>query len=269
MCLLVFAFGFPTCPLLVCSNRDECLSRPTLRGQYDSNLRIYAPRDAEAGGTWIAFSEINGRFVIVLNYHQWRSLATLYRYFFPPSNPLSRGALAMDFITSDANIKAQEYASRIRAENYTGFNLIVGDRSGCYYVSNAITSQVPLKPGRFYAISNGHLEAWDKSIVCKSRVEAQVAPYLNTIMNEETATELCHHLLQIMQCRDPLPDPTFGYWWPLYSHISAIFVDADKNTLNDFCTRTTTIAAAYSDGSSGKLTNTTGREEATRITYGC
>lgn len=247
MCLLVFSFGFSSCPLLVCNNRDEFLSRPTRRGHFHENLRTYAPIDIEAGGTWIAFSEVNARFVVVLNYHQWRSLNSLYRHFFPPPQRISRGTLAMNFITSDDSVTAQEYAFRVSPQCYAGFNLIVGDKSGCYYVSNCESTPMQLEPRRFYGISNGRLETWEKSILCKQRVQSLMEPQLSHHIDEASVADISSKLLKILQDPDPLPDPTFGWWWPIYTISSAIFVDRELNPFNDFCTRTTTIAVAYRD----------------------
>ncbi|PSQ38074.1 hypothetical protein BRD13_07755 [Halobacteriales archaeon SW_5_70_135] len=68
MCTLTVAWGvFEDEPLVVAANRDEVLARPsTGPGRSEGELTAVAPRDGEAGGTWIGYNE-RGLFAGVTN----------------------------------------------------------------------------------------------------------------------------------------------------------------------------------------------------------
>ena len=60
MCLIAFAIGVSDrWPLVIASNRDEYLDRPTLplgRWQSASGQEIISGRDLRAGGTWLGMT---------------------------------------------------------------------------------------------------------------------------------------------------------------------------------------------------------------------
>ncbi|WP_062261587.1 NRDE family protein [Endozoicomonas arenosclerae] len=139
-------------PLILVANRDEFYERPAKTVHFwEDNPEILGGRDLEAGGSWLALSR-KGRIAAVTNFREF------------PIRPgvLSRGALVSDFLSSELSPK--EYLSQIHsaADQYSGFNLLVGDASGLYYYSNRMGSVVSLKPG-FHALSNHLLNTpWPK-----------------------------------------------------------------------------------------------------------
>ena len=68
MCTLVFAWQvFTDAPVVAAANRDELLERPSTSPEVvDESPRVLAPRDEEAGGTWIGYNE-HGVFVAITN----------------------------------------------------------------------------------------------------------------------------------------------------------------------------------------------------------
>lgn len=79
MCIAAIAWQlFDELPLVILSNRDEFLQRPTTSAHQWFDLPIYAGRDDQSGGTWLGihqqplasskqFSQ-NGRWAAVLNF---------------------------------------------------------------------------------------------------------------------------------------------------------------------------------------------------------
>jgi uncharacterized protein with NRDE domain len=157
MCLILFAHQVHADhPLVLAANRDEFYERPTAPAAFwDDAPHVLAGRDLRGGGTWLAITR-SGRWAALTNY---RDPPTSQ-----PGRP-SRGMLVADFLTSDAG--AEEYVSRVaaRADDYEGFNLLVGDLAGVHYFGNR-TTDAPrprqLEPG-VYGLSNHLLDTpWPK-----------------------------------------------------------------------------------------------------------
>ncbi len=119
MCTLTLAWrAFADAPVVVAANRDEGLDRPSEPpGVVDEEPRVVAPRDAEAGGTWIGYNE-HGLFVGVTNRWTDRDLAA----------ERSRGLLVRDALRQpDAETAARLAERAVRETEYDGFNLVVAD----------------------------------------------------------------------------------------------------------------------------------------------
>ncbi|ELK45622.1 hypothetical protein D320_21146, partial [Haloferax sp. BAB-2207] len=76
MCTLILAWQvFEDAPVVVAANRDEQLGRPAeppRRWENGDGPAIVAPRDAEAGGTWVGYNDA-GVFVGITN--RWVEVA--------------------------------------------------------------------------------------------------------------------------------------------------------------------------------------------------
>lgn len=127
MCILFLLIGDENSPTVICNNRDEYLTRATVRGSLIDNGNTYCPVDKVGGGSWLSFSGLNGnqlKFAVVLNFHYWRQPNVV-----PLTNEellKSRGLLIKNFMES--NIESLTYAQSVydtRTE-YRPFNLIVG-----------------------------------------------------------------------------------------------------------------------------------------------
>ncbi|AHF99396.1 hypothetical protein HALLA_11510 [Halostagnicola larsenii XH-48] len=126
MCTLTLAWrAFDDTPVAVAANRDEALERPSSPpGVYDEEPLVIAPRDTEAGGTWIGYNE-HGVFAGITN--RWIDAEL--------AGDRSRGLLVGDVLEAES---ATEAARLIEAttdtHEYDGFNLTVADaeRAFCY-----------------------------------------------------------------------------------------------------------------------------------------
>ena len=141
MCtLIVSTRAWQDAPLVVAANRDEDLDRPAeppaLR-TFDG-VRLMAPRDVKAGGTWLGLNE-HGVFVGITNRFGLTPVPTLR----------SRGQLVLSILASPSAKEAFARAQQLDAKQENGFHLIMADVNGAYLVYNngeALTAKT-LSPG--------------------------------------------------------------------------------------------------------------------------
>ena len=105
------------------ANRDEYHERSTAHLHWWESNEILAGRDNLAGGTWLGFNK-SGRFAALTNYKENTS----------KEFKSSRGLLVTDFLESKQSAKS--YLENLNGQDYAGFNLIVGDKSGLFYCCN-------------------------------------------------------------------------------------------------------------------------------------
>lgn len=186
MCLIAFAIeATPACPLLLASNRDEWWHRPTrplAAWQTDGGVTVWAGQDAEAGGTWLGFSQ-HGRVAMLTN----------VRPSGPESAPRSRGELPLRWLAGPASVRGwRDLVAAHDPQAYNGFNLVLGDvtRGSWVWLTNrpppdavpAAWHDLPpgwagraLPPG-VYGLSNAHLDTpWPKIVALRDAVHAAVA----------------------------------------------------------------------------------------------
>ncbi len=142
MCLILIAWkvhaGFP---LVVAANRDELHARPAAPAAFwRDHPDILAGRDLEAMGTWLGVSR-SGRFASVTNYRGGRDANARE----------SRGALVTGFL--NGSLPPGKYVSSLNPDAYSGFNLLVADRSELWWLSNRDGGSRRLEPG-FHALGN-------------------------------------------------------------------------------------------------------------------
>lgn len=174
MCLIAFAIhASDRWPLVVASNRDEFLDRPTLplsNWKTESSQRILSGRDVRAGGTWLGATP-GGRVAFVTNVRQAQ----------PQAAARSRGELVTRWLES--GLDGASFAAALAAESadYGGFNLVFGDfqRQDWTWASNRSASGLGtgwqsqvLLPG-IYGLSNAQLDTpWPKTIELKRTLTA-------------------------------------------------------------------------------------------------
>ena len=152
MCLILFAINqHKDYPLVVIANRDEFYARPTRSAHWwDDAPQIFAGRDMQAQGTWMGVDR-RGRFAAVTNVRE------------PGMNqdaPCSRGDLPKHFL--QGNLGAEAYLQGLAIDQYAGFNLLVADHSGCWFLSNRDTA-IRKIPAGIHGVSNGYFdEPWPK-----------------------------------------------------------------------------------------------------------
>ena len=103
MCLIAFALGVvPGHPLLIASNRDEHLDRPTLplhAWQLANGTPVVAGRDQHAGGTWLGVTP-QGRVAMLTNVRQTHA----------GPGPRSRGELVTRWLQGHGALLAEDRA---------------------------------------------------------------------------------------------------------------------------------------------------------------
>ncbi|WP_440465408.1 NRDE family protein [Psychrobacter sp. ASPA161_6] len=180
MCIVAIAWQlFDELPLVLLSNRDEFLQRPTEPLHQWSDQPIYAGRDKQSGGTWLGihqqethaqnpeYHEQNGRWAAVLNFRDGVQAS---------SDERSRGALVTEFLTGD--LSPMDFARSINLQDYAGFNLIIGDTAQAVIVNNRGHAPTPLHAG-LHVISNGQPEdSWFKTERLRGRLRQEVLPLI-------------------------------------------------------------------------------------------
>jgi uncharacterized protein with NRDE domain len=185
MCLVLFAIEtHPHYSLIIAANRDEFYDRPTAPAVFWPGApMVLGGRDLRSGGSWLGIDR-KGRFAAVTNFRQGVRETPA---------PRSRGCLVSDFLVGSTS--AAEYMERIRRDAgwYNGFNLIVGDASGCCYYSNREDRARGLAPG-IYGLSNHLLDTpWPKVTTTKSAFDtllrdsgSQLIDDMFTILSDRT-----------------------------------------------------------------------------------
>jgi hypothetical protein len=145
VCTLTFAWQRFDDHLAVAANRDEALARPsTPPNRRGADPWVFAPRDEEAGGTWIGYNEA-GLFAALTN--RWTRD--------PDAGDRSRGLLVREALDRPDATAALEY---VRAEldirPYEPFHLVVADADRALVVEHDATDSVmDLAPG-VYVVGN-------------------------------------------------------------------------------------------------------------------
>ncbi|RWU23487.1 hypothetical protein DM813_10030 [Pseudomonas alkylphenolica] len=159
MCLIVFAWrpGHAQ-PLIVAANRDEFYARPSrMLGTWDDAPGVVAGRDLEAGGTWLGVGP-GGRFAALTNIRDPQQ----------PQGPRSRGELVAAFLRGELGVEAYLDQVASRSQQYSGFNLLVGDGHTLGYL-NARDARVQLLGEGVYGLSNAGLDTpWPKLLKARS-----------------------------------------------------------------------------------------------------
>lgn len=233
MCIVAIAWQlFDELPLVLLSNRDEFLQRPTAPLHQWEDKPIYAGRDKQSGGTWLGihqqqqqqgdFYEQNGRWAAVLNFRDGVQASNDER---------SRGELVTDFLTSTLN--PLEFARQISLQDYAGFNLVIGDTAQAVIVNNRGHAPTPLYTG-LYVISNGQPEeAWFKTERLRGRLRQEVLP----LISENSALDYWQAAaFAVMSDNTPAPEnklPETGVAKQIERALSSIYIEsADLSSMN-------------------------------------
>ncbi len=118
MCTL--AISFAPGRLAVAANRDELLGRPA-RGPFVWPQGFFAPRDEQAGGTWLGLTP-GGLFVGVTN------------RFLAPKHPEreSRGALVVEALSQPSALAVHQSLGGLSAARFNAFHLLYADEARCF-----------------------------------------------------------------------------------------------------------------------------------------
>jgi len=125
MCVGFWSLEHPDYALILCTNRDEFLSRPTMAAKFHSfgpeaeidlkEASVLSGRDLRAGGTWLGMNRF-GRVALLTNITG------------PPSEMgSSRGDLVSSFLLSDPACSFDDELARFNQQDakFAGFNLLL------------------------------------------------------------------------------------------------------------------------------------------------
>jgi uncharacterized protein with NRDE domain len=207
MCLIVIAWrARGDLPLVVAANRDEWRERPTepahwWRGRGTSRQEgipvMFAGRDLRAGGTWMGITD-GGRFAAVTNYRDPSDKRSTAR---------SRGTLVTEYLAHDQS--PHEFVGRLalRASEYNGFNLILGDADCLVFFGSREGNVREIPPG-VHGLSNRLLnEPWPKVVRGREAMQKSVrdpdpVPALFEMLSDSRGAS-----------DDELPDTGVGLEW--------------------------------------------------------
>lgn len=155
MCLILFAHDTHSAyRLAVGANRDEFHGRPTAPAAWwDDAPEVLAGRDLQGGGTWMGATR-DGRFAAITNIRAPGA---------ERAQAPSRGVLVAEFLRGDD--PPDQYLRRVApdASRFNGFNLLVGDGTQLWYLSNYAPGVQRVAPGT-YGLSNAPLGTpWAKT----------------------------------------------------------------------------------------------------------
>ncbi|MFD1031284.1 NRDE family protein [Metaplanococcus flavidus] len=188
MCLILFQYRqHHKYKLIVAANRDEFYGRPAAEAHFwVDHPDLLAGRDLQQMGTWLGVTK-SGRFAALTNYRD-PSL--------PETGKISRGALVKDYLAVDS--LPENFLEAIKPEDYTGFNILLGDLDNLYYYSNIQQEIIKISPGT-HGLSNHLLNTpWPKVVKGKKSMES----YLNDA-NEVDPDSLFELLRDSEQAADP------------------------------------------------------------------
>lgn len=172
VCTLALAWQvFAQAPVVAAANRDEATDRPSeppmVRRDGDGGTEspvVVAPRDAEAGGTWVGLND-EGVYVTITN--RWLADS--------PLAERSRGLLVGDCLSEASAESAVRLVEReLNRRTYDGFNLILADDVAAFVLSwDGDLTITRLDPG-VHVVSNvgGLLNGRDVFSVPEHRADA-------------------------------------------------------------------------------------------------
>ncbi|NJO03591.1 MAG: NRDE family protein [Bacteroidia bacterium] len=188
MCLIGFNWNnHPRYRLIFIANRDEFYKRPTTAAHYWTDTsQVLAGRDLEAGGTWMGIS-LSGQFTALTNYRDPQNIKA-------PAP--SRGMLTANYLWGQQQPEAYLENLLPQADEYNGFNLLVGNVEHLYYFSNYENKIRQITPG-LYGLSNHLLDTpWYKVVRLKEKMaleiqkeEPSVAHLLNLLHDLDVPTD--------------------------------------------------------------------------------
>ena len=148
MCTFIIAWqAFVDTPVVVAANRDEAYDRPAEPPSIrEGEPAVLAPRDAEAGGTWIG---VNEHGVLAALTNRWAD-ADL-------AGERSRGLLVDDVLAERSAEDGGRLIERaVEVDEYQGFNLVVADANAAlYYEWDGALEFVQFDPGVHVVVNVG------------------------------------------------------------------------------------------------------------------
>lgn len=156
MCLILLAYRcHPDVDVLMAGNRDEFLRRPAAPpALLQTQPRIWAGRDLEAGGTWMGRNE-HGLMAALTNR---RSSAP------PPADARSRGGIVMGLLRQRTPQDAARWLAEQPHARFRPYSVLFGDAGAFYFFSPQDAAEPRLLDAGIHALSNASLDdrSWPK-----------------------------------------------------------------------------------------------------------
>jgi uncharacterized protein with NRDE domain len=228
MCLIALAWRVhPRYPLVLAANRDEFHRRPAEAARFwPETPALLAGRDLTQGGTWCGVTRA-GRVAAVTNYRD-PSLAE--------AGKRSRGHLVRDYLCGSEDAETAAGLIEARKQQYSEFNLLLGDTQGLWYVGSRTKAPQAVAAG-VHGISNGAFDlAWPK-------VRHASAGLQKLLTGERIPVDA---LFEILTSRRIAPDrelPDTGVGLQLERFLSAPFIVSEA-----YGTRASTVILVEHDG---------------------
>lgn len=211
MCLLTFAYDtHPAYSLVFAGNRDEFYERPAHAATFwDDAPHVLAGRDLEAGGTWVGVTR-NGHWGVVTNIRSPEGDRSAAR---------SRGDLVAEYLKQEPPPESYLQTIAATADQYNGFNLILGTPSSLFYLSSREGAVESIAPG-VHGLSNARLNTpWPKVETAKRD--------LRDVLETSVAPDA---LLDLLGQRDPFPTeklPETGVGPETERLLSPLFIESE------------------------------------------
>lgn len=188
MCTLAFAWQVFDDYLAVAANRDEALARPASPPAVRNvSPKVLAPRDEEAGGTWIGYNE-HGAFVALTN--RWTRE--------PDAGDRSRGLMVREALDRPTAREAAGFVrEELAARTYEPFHLLVADADrAVLFEHDTTTSETRLAPGVYVVGNTGWCgEQWGPvDATARQRTETFFVPGERPEIGRKQADDDCRVL---------------------------------------------------------------------------
>lgn len=197
MCTLIVSFQqYETTPLLIAANRDELRGRPASPPRRWEGEPFVAPRDDQAGGTWLGLTR-GGMFVGVTNR-------------FPSERHLtreSRGTLVLEALRAPSAQALRESLEGLSATRFNTFHLLYADAQAAFvtWSDGAAVRHDALAPG-LHVVTERSLGGDDQG---RAQLINQAWPLLEREGGVPTPRALQELLAKPAVCVD-LPEWNFG-----------------------------------------------------------
>lgn len=234
MCVIFWTTEDDRYDVVIASNRDEFLSRPTLGADWhDFNARrggaaVLSARDSTGGGTWLGVTR-SGAFATLTNYTELSAPLPEGLAVFE-----SRGRLVRDWLTlQTAANGAREPLAAVREQvasflhglvgkldRYPGFNLLVGAVSSEGTVVGYITNRTPTgelcadrTPDVFTPSAQSMPRGMSNSVLTQpwNKVQTGCAVFQSTLDAHAQAVSAAHSSAE--QAEDMLVESLFDLLW--------------------------------------------------------
>ncbi|MEC5423824.1 NRDE family protein [Virgibacillus sp. C22-A2] len=166
MCLINFHLNnHPNYKLIVAANRDEFYDRPTAPAQFwEDEPEILAGRDLLQKGTWLGITK-RGRFAALTNFRDPDQMVT---------GKASRGEIVKNYLAGNTDPLNFLQSLKNSKDNYTGFNVIVGNTEQLFHYNN-IENEITEIPSGTHGLSNHSLNTpWPKVTKGKKRLSEYI-----------------------------------------------------------------------------------------------